>query len=508
MNDNSFTKVLVLYKITNVKGESGAYNAFELSGKGSVSLSDVKNNCHALKHLNAAGANGYHWRVRVDDKVTNPKAPLKYSWWDIQDENARLPVKEVSFTDLNHILSPSSQRDGNHHDSSSSSSSHMTASSMTRTLGKALKGVAASVDVATSSTPAHYANFPRVPIVMFKLLDVTKLYDEHSLSVRSSSGGHGGLRARRTVAPPAAPATRAPSSQGQGQRQASNHHGAGARVAQAPKVVAQKKVEEATLMDFGAPMPSVPTSQTVRSSSRVLHHAHTSPPAMTRPAASSTSTSTSNESRAEKLKREYEEKKRTENRVWDEVDQRWVTVNAAATGVANNRSTASAPPGADVAVNKTKIQAVSLDNVNTAGKSAAVANAVQNRVNEMRESQEKALNEIREREAAKAKVEAEEDVVRQKLEPKIKAWAEEHGKKKQLRALLASLDKVLWPGANWKPIGLGDLLDDKKVKLAYHKASRVVHPDKTMSLGPEERFIAKRIFDSLAQAKSEWDSSK
>lgn len=465
----------------------------------------MKNNCHALKQLNPAGANGYHWRVRVDDKVNNPKAPPKYSWWDIQDENARLPVKEVSFTDLSHILSPSSsQRDSGHHPHDSSSS-NMTASSVTRSLGKALKGVAASVDVGTSSTPAHHANFPRVPIVMFKLLDVTKLYDEDRPMARSSvPRANVAVHSRSTMSVPSKSTSRAPSSssmsQSQGQRRQGANHGANptssSRAAQPSKAVPQRKVEEGSLMDFGAPAPSVPISQQSTSRSKVLHHAHTSPPAVA-----------SSESRAEKLKREYEEKKRTENRVWDEVDQRWVTVDATK-GAASHRSTPSAPPGANVARNKTKIQAVSLDNVNTAGKSAAVANAVQNRVNEMRESQEKALQEIRDREAAKAKLEAEEDVVRQKLEPKIKAWAEEHGKKKQLRALLASLDKVLWPGANWKPIGLGDLLDDKKVKIAYHKASRVVHPDKTISLGPEERFMAKRIFDSLAQAKTEWDSSK
>ena len=70
------------------------------------------------------------------------------------------------------------------------------------------------------------------------------------------------------------------------------------------------------------------------------------------------------------------------------------------------------------------------------------------------------------------------------------------------------MDKVLWPGAKWKTVNLGDLLDDKKVKLSFHKASRVVHPDKTMSLGPTERFIAKRIFDALSQAKTEFDNSK
>lgn len=101
--------------------------------------------------------------------------------------------------------------------------------------------------------------------------------------------------------------------------------------------------------------------------------------------------------------------------------------------------------------------------------------------------------------------EAEEDIVRKQLEPKIKAWSEEHGKKKQLRALLASLHTILWPEANWKPVGLGDLLDDSKCKRWFHKASRVVHPDKTHHLNAEQRFLAKRIFDALSQAKSEYD---
>jgi hypothetical protein len=126
----------------------------------------------------------------------------------------------------------------------------------------------------------------------------------------------------------------------------------------------------------------------------------------------------------------------------------------------------------------------------------------------MKASQDKALAEVREREEKKKKEDEEEDAARKRLEPMIKAWSEEHGKKKQLRALLGTLHTILWPGANWQPISLGDLLDDGKVKRAFHKASRVVHPDKTHHLGPEERFLAKRIFDSLSQAKTEFDEGK
>ena len=170
--------------------------------------------------------------------------------------------------------------------------------------------------------------------------------------------------------------------------------------------------------------------------------------------------------------------------------------------------TGSAPPGADSAIPKKKEVGISLDPANAVGKSAAVQAAVNGRVNEMRESQQKALDEIRNRKIQEEAAKEEEDVVRKRLEPRIKAWSEEHGKKKQLRALLASLHTILWPGANWKQISIGDVLDDAKVKKNFHKASRVVHPDKTHHLDAEKRFLAKRIFDALSQAKTEFDDGK
>ena len=106
------------------------------------------------------------------------------------------------------------------------------------------------------------------------------------------------------------------------------------------------------------------------------------------------------------------------------------------------------------------------------------------------------------------KREAEEDAIRVQLEPKIKAWSEEYGKKKQLQALLASLHTILWPGAKWKAISMGDILQPAKVKKFYFKATLVVHPDKTGNLPADQRFLAKRIFDALSQAKTIWDDSQ
>lgn len=98
--------------------------------------------------------------------------------------------------------------------------------------------------------------------------------------------------------------------------------------------------------------------------------------------------------------------------------------------------------------------------------------------------------------------------MRQRLEPKLKAWGEEHGQKKQLRALLANLHTILWEGSGWKQITLADVLEEKKVKRVYYRASRVVHPDKTGHLDAEKRFVAKRVFDALTQAKVEFDDSQ
>lgn len=219
------------------------------------------------------------------------------------------------------------------------------------------------------------------------------------------------------------------------------------------------------------------------------------------------------ETRAEKLKREYAKKQATSNRVWDEVDQRWVEgpvkngeTKSASAAPSLASSTKSTPGG--VGGVASGVKGISLSRENAVGKSASVKAAVHARINDMEQSQQKAIHELRAREAQKANEENEEDQVRQRLEPKLKTWGEEHGKKKQLRALITNLHVVLWEGSGWKRVSLADILEDSKVKRAYHKASRVVHPDKTGHLDAEKRFVAKRVFDALTQAKVEFDEGK
>jgi hypothetical protein len=56
-------------------------------------------------------------------------------------------------------------------------------------------------------------------------------------------------------------------------------------------------------------------------------------------------------------------------------------------------------------------------------------------------------------------------------------WSQ--GKEQNIRALLCSLDKVLWDGEKrWKPVGMHDLVTADQVKKVYRKAVLSVHPDK------------------------------
>ena len=447
--------------------------------------------------MNHLGPEGYHWRVCVEDKpIPGDSSNSKtFSWWDIQDENAALPVKEASQYQLSKFFRPPKE--------DTSDDVTKTAKGAFKSLGKAVSQVV--------GVEEHEG--PRVKIVAFKLLDIVKMHDDFEKRNHGRSGGHipqpvlkapkqqqqQQQQARPAARPTpqqkqpqqpqyraptnSAPQQRAPPQQQQQQQQSRPQQPT--RQPQAPPP------QQESLMDFG-PTLSVGSSS---NGSRSVHHASA---AMSNSFGGGSSPAASNESRAKKLQREYARKNSTDQRVWDDIDQRWVEADKSAS--ISGKSSDEIPPKKEVGI--------SLDPSNAVGKSAAVQAAVYGRVNEMRESQAKALHEIREREEKKKREESEEDEVRKRLEPRIKTWSEEHGKKKQLRALLASLHTILWPEATWKQLTIGDLLDDKKVKLAFHKASRVVHPDKAHHLDAEKRFLAKRIFDAISQAKTEFDDGK
>lgn len=105
----------------------------------------------------------------------------------------------------------------------------------------------------------------------------------------------------------------------------------------------------------------------------------------------------------------------------------------------------------------------------------------------------------------KAKSVAEEiEVAKAKHDKVLDAWATNNKEKRNVRTLLTTMHTVLWPDNNWKPIGLGDVIDSSKVKLQYRKAMLVVHPDKCSNKSPEIQFIAKRLFEAINEAYQEF----
>lgn len=92
-----------------------------------------------------------------------------------------------------------------------------------------------------------------------------------------------------------------------------------------------------------------------------------------------------------------------------------------------------------------------------------------------------AVKKLREANAAAEKADDEKFALTDQVDAKLVAW--KGSKSDNLRALLGSLDTVLWPEAGWKKVGMQDLVMPNKVKIVYMKAIAKVHPDK-VSFGP------------------------
>lgn len=369
-------------------------------------------------------------------------------------------MKEAPQHDLARFFEP--------HKEEGSDSATKAAKHAFKSFGKVMTHAVAGTDGIDSGPP--------VPVVAFKLLDLVKMHDDFQHK-NHGRGGHIPQPVHTT--PPAAPRAAAPTTAPRTAPNTQMRASAPPRP-QTTTPAPQARPKEASLMNFDTP------NQAPRKT--VQPH-------------NSSSANFTNETRAQKLQREYQRKASNSNRVWDDVDQRWVEVQQNKSASQSQSSSVSS----FVDDNGKKTVGISLDPSNAVGKSASVAAAINKRVDEMKQSQNKAVDEVRKREESRKREEAEEDEVRRRLEPKIKLWSEEYGKKKQLRALLASLHTILWEGTNWKSISIADVMDDSKCKKFYHKATLVVHPDKTHHLDAEKRFLSKRIFDALTHAKTDFD---
>jgi tetratricopeptide (TPR) repeat protein len=87
-----------------------------------------------------------------------------------------------------------------------------------------------------------------------------------------------------------------------------------------------------------------------------------------------------------------------------------------------------------------------------------------------------AVNRLRAANDAADRLDDEKFTLADAVDARLAAW--KGGKAENLRALLGSLDTVLWPEADWKKIGMADLVLPAKVKVQYMKGIAKVHPDK------------------------------
>lgn len=75
------------------------------------------------------------------------------------------------------------------------------------------------------------------------------------------------------------------------------------------------------------------------------------------------------------------------------------------------------------------------------------------------------------------------------------------GKDNDLRALLSTLQNVLWQGVNWTPVSSAELVSPKKCRVVYMKAVARTHPDKIpSSASVEVKMIAQAVFITLNKA--------
>ncbi|XP_058786485.1 auxilin-related protein 2-like isoform X1 [Vicia villosa] len=108
-----------------------------------------------------------------------------------------------------------------------------------------------------------------------------------------------------------------------------------------------------------------------------------------------------------------------------------------------------------------------------------------------------ALAEKNQRDLQTRREQAERHRFAETLDFEVKRWAA--GKEGNLRALLSTLQYVLWPECGWQAVSLTDLITAATVKKAYRKATLCIHPDKVQQKGAtlQQKYIAEKVFDLL-----------
>ncbi|XP_075509423.1 auxilin-related protein 2-like isoform X2 [Primulina tabacum] len=116
----------------------------------------------------------------------------------------------------------------------------------------------------------------------------------------------------------------------------------------------------------------------------------------------------------------------------------------------------------------------------------------------------KALDDKNQRDFQSQLEQEEKHRLAETLDNDIRRWAA--GKEGNIRALLSSLQQVLWPECAWRPVSLTNMITSDSVKNVYKKAILYVHPDKVQQKGAniQQKYIAEKDFDLLKEA---WNKS-
>ncbi|KXS13944.1 hypothetical protein M427DRAFT_57956 [Gonapodya prolifera JEL478] len=110
-----------------------------------------------------------------------------------------------------------------------------------------------------------------------------------------------------------------------------------------------------------------------------------------------------------------------------------------------------------------------------------------------------ALQSHREREMRADAEDAEKFALKDRVEAKITNWR--RSKENNIRALLASLELILWPELGVKNVQLSELVSPGQVKVRYMKVIARVHPDKVSATATtEQRMLANAVFGTLNAA--------
>ncbi|KAI9828344.1 MAG: hypothetical protein M1832_002772 [Thelocarpon impressellum] len=136
-------------------------------------------------------------------------------------------------------------------------------------------------------------------------------------------------------------------------------------------------------------------------------------------------------------------------------------------------------------------------------------------------SSAEAVVRLRQANAAAELADDEKFALADSVDAKLSGW--KGGKQDNLRALLGSLEAVLWPEAGWKKVGMHELVLANKVKVVYMRGIAKVHPDKVScavvvrrvwlmsgvklptTATTEQKMISGAVFSTLNEA---WDKFK